>query len=151
MFHNSNVFGSCITHILYTGCAKIKKIIPVPKGLHPQHRLTLQLCFCAGKWRCRHADCAGGWGLRFGYRQGQITRLFWRVQTEPRTHWFSYFTTTGVTLLRGQAAKAWIWQVAFIKWLLQEWVDVHRYSLYTSSWGAQGYNITFTFTFTFTF
>jgi len=31
--HNSNVFGSCIIHILYTGCAKIKKkIIPAPKG-----------------------------------------------------------------------------------------------------------------------
>jgi len=26
MFHNSNVFGSCIIHILYTGCAKMKKI-----------------------------------------------------------------------------------------------------------------------------
>ena len=25
MFHNSNVFGSCFIHILYTGCAKIKK------------------------------------------------------------------------------------------------------------------------------
>ena len=25
MFHNSNVFGSRIIHILYTGCAKIKK------------------------------------------------------------------------------------------------------------------------------
>jgi len=24
-FHKSNVFGSCIIHILYTGCAKIKK------------------------------------------------------------------------------------------------------------------------------
>ena len=23
LFHNSNVFGSCIVHILYTGCAKI--------------------------------------------------------------------------------------------------------------------------------
>ena len=32
LFHNSNVFGSCIIHILYTGCAKIKKIIPAPKG-----------------------------------------------------------------------------------------------------------------------
>ena len=30
---NSNVFGSCIIHILYTGCAKIKKkIIVAPKG-----------------------------------------------------------------------------------------------------------------------
>ena len=25
LFHNSNVFGSCLIHILYTGCAKIKK------------------------------------------------------------------------------------------------------------------------------
>ena len=32
LFHNSNVFGSCIIHILYTGCAKIKKIIPALKG-----------------------------------------------------------------------------------------------------------------------
>ena len=32
LFHKSNIFGSCIIHILYTGCAKIKKIIPAPKG-----------------------------------------------------------------------------------------------------------------------
>jgi len=25
LFHNSNIFGSCIIHILYTGCAKFKK------------------------------------------------------------------------------------------------------------------------------
>ena len=25
LFHNANLFGSCITHILYTECAKIKK------------------------------------------------------------------------------------------------------------------------------
>ena len=25
MFHNSNLFGSCFIHVLYTGCAKIKK------------------------------------------------------------------------------------------------------------------------------
>jgi len=31
--HNSNVFGSCFIHILYTECAKFKKkIIQVPKG-----------------------------------------------------------------------------------------------------------------------
>jgi len=29
--NKSNVFGSCIIHILYTECAKIKKIIPTPK------------------------------------------------------------------------------------------------------------------------
>ena len=33
LFHSSNKFGSCIIHILYTECAKIKKkIIPAPKG-----------------------------------------------------------------------------------------------------------------------
>ena len=32
LFHNSNVFGSCVIQILYTECAKIKKIIPEPKG-----------------------------------------------------------------------------------------------------------------------
>ena len=32
LFHNSNVFGFYIIHILYTECAKIKKIIPAPKG-----------------------------------------------------------------------------------------------------------------------
>ena len=31
-FHNANLFGSCIIHILYTECAKIKKIIPAPRG-----------------------------------------------------------------------------------------------------------------------
>ena len=30
LFHNSNVFASYIIHILYTGCAKIKKKIPAP-------------------------------------------------------------------------------------------------------------------------
>ena len=25
LFYNTNLFGSCIIHILYTGCAKIKK------------------------------------------------------------------------------------------------------------------------------
>ena len=32
LFHNANLFGSRNIHILYTGCAKIKKIIPAPKG-----------------------------------------------------------------------------------------------------------------------
>ena len=31
LFHNSNLFGSCIIHILYAGFAKIKKKIPAPK------------------------------------------------------------------------------------------------------------------------
>ena len=31
LFHNSNVFGSCFIHILYTGVLKFKKLIPAPK------------------------------------------------------------------------------------------------------------------------
>ena len=32
LFHNANLFGSCIVHILYIGCVEIKKKIPAPKG-----------------------------------------------------------------------------------------------------------------------
>ena len=42
LFHNSNVFGSCIIHILYTGCAKIKKF--GAKSLrHYQHLFSVML------------------------------------------------------------------------------------------------------------
>jgi len=33
LFHNANLFGSCIIHILYTGSAKIKKNNSGAKGL----------------------------------------------------------------------------------------------------------------------
>ena len=33
LFHNSNLFGSCIIHISYTECAKIKKNNSGPKRL----------------------------------------------------------------------------------------------------------------------
>ena len=33
LFHNANLFGSCIIHILYTECAKIKKNHSGAKGL----------------------------------------------------------------------------------------------------------------------
>ena len=44
LFHNSNVFGSCIIHILYTGCAKIKKKNnPVAKRLTATQTLKISL------------------------------------------------------------------------------------------------------------
>jgi len=50
LFHNANLFGSCIIHILYTGCAKIKKkIIPAPKGWGStkyEHFRTLAQKYC---------------------------------------------------------------------------------------------------------
>ena len=33
LFHDANLFGSCIIHILYTGCAKLKKNNSFAKGL----------------------------------------------------------------------------------------------------------------------
>jgi len=33
LFHNANLFGSCIIHIVYTECAKIKKNNSGAKGL----------------------------------------------------------------------------------------------------------------------
>jgi len=33
LFHNANLFGSCIIHILYTGCAEIKNNNSGAKGL----------------------------------------------------------------------------------------------------------------------
>jgi len=37
LFHNSKLFGSCIIHILYTGCAKIKKNIFRCQKVKTQH------------------------------------------------------------------------------------------------------------------
>ena len=34
LFHNANLFGSCIIHVLYTGCAKLKKNNSGAKGLN---------------------------------------------------------------------------------------------------------------------
>ena len=34
LFHNANLYGSCIIHILYTECAKIKKNNSGAKGLN---------------------------------------------------------------------------------------------------------------------
>ena len=44
LFHNSNVFGSCIIHILYTECAKIKKNNSGAKRLIKH--LDYFICFC---------------------------------------------------------------------------------------------------------
>ena len=40
LFHNSNLFGSCIIHILYTECAEIKKNSSGAKRLTRYIRVT---------------------------------------------------------------------------------------------------------------
>ena len=52
LFHNSNVFGSCIVHILYTGCAKIKK-----KNNSGARRLILQVVIDVGIQTGGHNLC----------------------------------------------------------------------------------------------
>jgi len=47
LFHNSNVFGSCIIHILYTECAKIKRNNSGAKRLRSQgNEEIIQLTYC---------------------------------------------------------------------------------------------------------
>ena len=49
LFHNGNLFGSCIIHILYTECAKIKK-----KNNSGAKRLTLDTFMIQGlPWKVR--------------------------------------------------------------------------------------------------
>ena len=45
LFHNANLFGSCIIHILYTECAKLKKNNSGAKGLK-NHSNFLQIFSC---------------------------------------------------------------------------------------------------------
>jgi len=40
LFHNSNLFGACIIHILYTVCAKLKKNNSRAKRLRHFDRIT---------------------------------------------------------------------------------------------------------------
>ena len=54
LFHNSNVFGFCIIHILYTGCAKIKKNNSGAKSsINP-----MRLCQTFQHYRHTEASCA---------------------------------------------------------------------------------------------
>ena len=49
LFHNANLFGSCIIRILYTGCAKIKENNSGAKGImltNYYQKITLWLCLC---------------------------------------------------------------------------------------------------------
>jgi len=45
LFHKSNVFDSCIIHILYAGVLKFKKIIPAPKGYNEDAE-EISCCAC---------------------------------------------------------------------------------------------------------
>ena len=46
LFHNATFFGSCVIHILYTACAKIKKKNSSAKGLFLNDAAHLCTCPC---------------------------------------------------------------------------------------------------------
>ena len=48
LFHNSNIFDSCIIHILDTGCAKVKKNNSGPKSLMRKELVVTRQCFTVG-------------------------------------------------------------------------------------------------------
>ena len=52
MFHNYNVFGSCIIHILYTGCAKIKRSNSGAKRLDKQVTSSVHAAVAKADDRC---------------------------------------------------------------------------------------------------
>ena len=44
LFHNANLFGSCIIHILYTECAKINRLTPNDPYMSRTAPLTSKRC-----------------------------------------------------------------------------------------------------------
>jgi hypothetical protein len=46
LFHNSNLFGSCIIHILFTGCAQINSMTPTKLYSGRTAPLTSKVAFC---------------------------------------------------------------------------------------------------------
>jgi len=51
LFHNANLFGSCIIHILYTGCAEILSDRAAMVGLQPQNAAKRLPDICRSKLR----------------------------------------------------------------------------------------------------
>ena len=88
LFHNSNLFVSCIINISYTGCTKTNEIIAAPNVLWQHHCMWCEL----SKYRnapvslaCSVAYCAG---------------LY--LQVQGRLHW-SQVTTTHCTIPHNSA------------------------------------------------
>ena len=57
LFHNSNLFGSCIIHTLYTGFAKIKKNNSGAKRLKPLRSAENSICYMSGAPRFPKEHC----------------------------------------------------------------------------------------------
>jgi len=76
LFHNSNIFGSCVIHILYTVCAKIKKnnsgakrLIYVPDW---EFSIPVAKLYHVKGYETRE-------GMEAGMRWKRVTTLAWSV------------------------------------------------------------------------
>ena len=74
LFHNANLFGSCIIHILYTECAKLKKNNSGAKGLMLGNGLFTGECLDSFVY-----------GLCCKFREGNLLYLLWRSLTRNTT------------------------------------------------------------------
>ena len=83
LFHNSNLFGSCIIHILYTECAKIKKNNSLAKGLKSENPQRKSINYCSKhtvKMHCIVQKClTGSVDLKRGARcEAKQRSRYWR-------------------------------------------------------------------------
>ena len=77
LFHNSNIFGSCIIHILCTGCAKIKKNNSGAKRLN----VTTRPC-------CGQSIVWSGWlPENSSYRHVRICLARWQWMSQRFEGW----------------------------------------------------------------
>jgi hypothetical protein len=109
LFHNSNVFGSYIIHILYTECAKIKKIIPAPKGYVNQGINISKLASgcntpCVNPWCIYNITGRELWGVSHGLKKKNKRER--RREREATGQAFETTNTpTGWTNQRGSAPE----------------------------------------------
>ena len=82
-FHNSNVFGSCIIHILYTGCAKIKKINSGAKKLIGAAWYHVAYYFVKFLLWFRFADCLPGCNSRWWWSDVEPRRVAENITPPP--------------------------------------------------------------------
>jgi len=85
LFHNSIAFSSCIIHILYTGCAKIKKNNSVAKSLIMESGCVVWFCVaCTGLISYSEACCC----YNFPYFAAQCVawwhQMFWHIVCSER-------------------------------------------------------------------
>ena len=93
LFQNSNVFGSCIIHILYTGCAKIKKNSGakslIKHKVYPSTCKPASLLSSSQSFRNHHhnssSSCASSFAYLFRHRVYNIVGFKFFIKSSARS------------------------------------------------------------------